>query len=661
MGTMPAATAAAEPPDDPPGTRSGASGLRVGPNALCSVDEPIPNSSMFVFPNGTAPAARSFVTAVASNGVTYPSRMRDPQLVVSVVVAMLSLIATGTPRRSPGDVSLFICSAVNACARASLASNETKMLSASPCGTRAMASSMSVTPSPGSRGWPGAARERIRRASAARWYLRSGQVASVARCPYAGAVRAHEHQWIPAHRPYRRAPVRPRAPEWCSAPRRAPRRARHRGRAAPARRCDVRPPARPALLDVPLQVCLRNHQCLPPDGVVVEVDLGLQVAPRAGELRDDPAAEFAMAYARTDDDDRRVLGDVRILECRDGHSRPAHRGAALSECVVIVEDGRAQDVIHGGARLRAPPLAAAHGVHERAAGAAHLDRLAQLQQSLGDASEKARRLGRKELPVPAALLGVRKKELSFRARDADVEQPPLLLEQRRLAVCPCEWKEPVLEARDEYHRKFEPFCIVQRHQRHGVSIGTELVELRHQHGLLEKVIEWPQTDFPLLVGDELRCARDQLAHVLDALLALGPFCAKILVVLDPLDDVPQQLVHTGFLRRIAKPLDERRELRERPTCSRTNGAKQIAALRRGKHGNSRLAGRESQLLDRRFAKSTPRHDDGPTERLVVRGIGNELEGAHQVADFAAIVEPYRTDQPVRHGALSQCLLHRAAL
>src|SRR5258708_3206315 len=82
---------------------------------------------------------------------------------------------------------------------------------------------------------------------------------------------------------------------------------------------------------------------------------------------------------------------------------------------------------------------------------------------------------------------------------------------------------------------------------------------------------------------------------------------------------------------------------------------------RARHGNSGLAGGESQLLDRRFAKSTPRHDDGPTERLVVRGIGNELEVAHQVADFAAIVEPYRTDQPVRHGALSQCLLHRAAL
>ena len=57
----PAATAAAEPPDEPPGTRSGASGLRVGPYALFSVDEPIANSSMFVLPTMTAPASRSRV------------------------------------------------------------------------------------------------------------------------------------------------------------------------------------------------------------------------------------------------------------------------------------------------------------------------------------------------------------------------------------------------------------------------------------------------------------------------------------------------------------------------------------------------------------------------------------------------------------------------
>ena len=45
----PRATAAADPPLEPPGTRDGSRGLRVGPNAEFSVDEPIANSSRLVF------------------------------------------------------------------------------------------------------------------------------------------------------------------------------------------------------------------------------------------------------------------------------------------------------------------------------------------------------------------------------------------------------------------------------------------------------------------------------------------------------------------------------------------------------------------------------------------------------------------------------------
>ena len=98
---MPAATAAADPPDDPPGTRSGASGFLVGPNALFSVDEPIANSSMFVLATTIAPASRRRRTAVASYGLTYPSRIREPHDVGSDNVAMLSLMTTGTPNSGP--------------------------------------------------------------------------------------------------------------------------------------------------------------------------------------------------------------------------------------------------------------------------------------------------------------------------------------------------------------------------------------------------------------------------------------------------------------------------------------------------------------------------------------------------------------------------------
>src|SRR5436190_11130099 len=97
----PAATAAAEPPLDPPGTRVGSCGLRVGPNAEFSVEDPIANSSRFVLPTRTAPASRSRVTAVASYGGRHPSRIFDEHVVGIPRVHMLSFSASGTPASGP--------------------------------------------------------------------------------------------------------------------------------------------------------------------------------------------------------------------------------------------------------------------------------------------------------------------------------------------------------------------------------------------------------------------------------------------------------------------------------------------------------------------------------------------------------------------------------
>src|SRR5215207_3648866 len=59
-----AATAAAEPPEEPPGTSgwlepSRRQGEDTGPNALVSFDEPIANSSQFSLPSMTAPSRQS--------------------------------------------------------------------------------------------------------------------------------------------------------------------------------------------------------------------------------------------------------------------------------------------------------------------------------------------------------------------------------------------------------------------------------------------------------------------------------------------------------------------------------------------------------------------------------------------------------------------------
>ena len=56
-GTMPAATAAAAPPEDPPAEWSRFQGLRVGPFATGSVVQEMPSSGVLVRPKMTSPAS----------------------------------------------------------------------------------------------------------------------------------------------------------------------------------------------------------------------------------------------------------------------------------------------------------------------------------------------------------------------------------------------------------------------------------------------------------------------------------------------------------------------------------------------------------------------------------------------------------------------------
>src|SRR5208283_1257549 len=71
----PAATAAAEPPLEPPGILSRSQGFRVAPQNDVSVDDPIANSSMFAFPRITMPSSLIRRTTVASYGGTKFSRI----------------------------------------------------------------------------------------------------------------------------------------------------------------------------------------------------------------------------------------------------------------------------------------------------------------------------------------------------------------------------------------------------------------------------------------------------------------------------------------------------------------------------------------------------------------------------------------------------------
>src|SRR5690349_11531160 len=80
-GTMPAATAAAAPPEDPPGVCSVFHGLRAGPNNSGSVIPLAPNSGVLVLPKMTSPASSHRCTTVAFSVAGTDASDREPALV----------------------------------------------------------------------------------------------------------------------------------------------------------------------------------------------------------------------------------------------------------------------------------------------------------------------------------------------------------------------------------------------------------------------------------------------------------------------------------------------------------------------------------------------------------------------------------------------------
>ena len=68
IGTMPAATAEAAPPLDPPGVCAVFHGLRVGPYSRGSVTGRMPISGVLVFPTISSPAALNLRTSSLSRG-----------------------------------------------------------------------------------------------------------------------------------------------------------------------------------------------------------------------------------------------------------------------------------------------------------------------------------------------------------------------------------------------------------------------------------------------------------------------------------------------------------------------------------------------------------------------------------------------------------------
>ena len=112
-GASPAATAAAEPPLEPPQVRSARHGLRVIPQLADSVKGQIASSGMWVLPRSTAPAPRSRLTT-SESALAGARGERVPKQDTSPATSTLSFTATGTPssgRSSPARRRASACSA----------------------------------------------------------------------------------------------------------------------------------------------------------------------------------------------------------------------------------------------------------------------------------------------------------------------------------------------------------------------------------------------------------------------------------------------------------------------------------------------------------------------------------------------------------------------
>ena len=102
IGVRPAARAADEPPLEPPGLRSRFHGLRVVPNTKFEVKPIQPNSGVFDFPMGIAPAARNrAVWTPSSDAGGASAKSFEPYVVLMPAQSARSLTRNGIPANGP--------------------------------------------------------------------------------------------------------------------------------------------------------------------------------------------------------------------------------------------------------------------------------------------------------------------------------------------------------------------------------------------------------------------------------------------------------------------------------------------------------------------------------------------------------------------------------
>ena len=147
IGTIPAATAAADPPDEPPVVRDWSHGLRVAPKRRVSVVGRMPHSGSVVVPTMMKPAALRRATTLWSYGARKSPMNSAAKVSRLPLTARLFLMAIGTPANGRGSPAPTL----SASASASSAKTSTNALSV---GLSSAMRSSEVCTSSRAESWP---------------------------------------------------------------------------------------------------------------------------------------------------------------------------------------------------------------------------------------------------------------------------------------------------------------------------------------------------------------------------------------------------------------------------------------------------------------------------------------------------------------------------
>ena len=110
----PAATAVADPPEDPPEVNEVSQGLRVGPPRRSSVVGRMPNSGILVRPTGTKPAGLSRLIEALSWSGTWSLKRLEPIRMGLPLSGVPSFTVIGTPAKGRGSSGEIVSAAASA-------------------------------------------------------------------------------------------------------------------------------------------------------------------------------------------------------------------------------------------------------------------------------------------------------------------------------------------------------------------------------------------------------------------------------------------------------------------------------------------------------------------------------------------------------------------